>query len=66
MRRCRQGLPGSRPRTRRARPIVPVSMAEERATNPFLRAVEPSVKEAVGLPGGDDAAVFARGAAAEG
>lgn len=39
-------------------PIVPVSMAEERATNPFLRAVEPSVKEAVGLPGGDDAAVF--------
>ncbi|MEM0943281.1 MAG: hydroxyacylglutathione hydrolase [Pseudomonadota bacterium] len=40
-------------------PIVPVSLAEELATNPFLRAVEPSVKEAVGLPGADDASVFA-------
>ena len=40
-------------------PIVPVTMAEERATNPFLRAVEPSVKKAVGLDGADDAAVFA-------
>ena len=40
-------------------PIVPVSMAEEKATNPFLRAVEPSVKAAVGLAGADDAAVFA-------
>ncbi|MEM1316343.1 MAG: hydroxyacylglutathione hydrolase C-terminal domain-containing protein, partial [Pseudomonadota bacterium] len=40
-------------------PIVPVTLAEEKATNPFLRAVEPAVKNAVGLPGGDDAAVFA-------
>ena len=40
-------------------PIVPVSMAEERATNPFLRAVEPSVKAAVGLVGADDASTFA-------
>jgi hydroxyacylglutathione hydrolase len=39
--------------------IVPVSMAEERATNPFLRAVEPSVKQAVGLAGADDASTFA-------
>ena len=39
-------------------PIVPVSMAEEKATNPFLRAVEPSVKANVGMAGGDDAAVF--------
>lgn len=39
--------------------IVPVSVAEERATNPFLRAVEPSVKASVGLAGADDAAVFA-------
>ncbi|MEM7057469.1 MAG: hydroxyacylglutathione hydrolase [Pseudomonadota bacterium] len=39
--------------------IVPVSMAEEKATNPFLRAVEPSVRAAVGLDGADDAAVFA-------
>jgi len=40
-------------------PIVPATMAEERATNPFLRATEPAVKEAVGLAGADDAAVFA-------
>lgn len=40
-------------------PIVPVTLAEERATNPFLRAVAPEVKAAVGLAGGDDAAVFA-------
>ena len=40
-------------------PIVPVSMAEEKATNPFLRAVEPSVKANVGLSGADDAGTFA-------
>ena len=40
-------------------PIVPASMALERATNPFLRAVEPGVKKAVGLDGADDASVFA-------
>ncbi|HEY5597225.1 MAG TPA: hydroxyacylglutathione hydrolase [Kiloniellales bacterium] len=42
-----------------AEPIVPVSIAEEKATNPFLRATEPSVKASVGLAGADDAAVFA-------
>ena len=40
-------------------PIVPSTIAEEKATNPFLRAVEPAVKRAVGLDGADDAAVFA-------
>jgi hydroxyacylglutathione hydrolase len=40
-------------------PIVPATIAEEKATNPFLRATEPSVKAAVGLAGADDAAVFA-------
>ena len=40
-------------------PIVPVNMAEERATNPFLRAIEASVKASVRLAGADDAAVFA-------
>jgi len=40
-------------------PIVPVSMAEEKATNPFLRATEAPVKASVGLAGADDAAVFA-------
>ncbi len=40
-------------------PIVPVTLAEELETNPFLRATETPVKQAVGLPDGDDAAVFA-------
>lgn len=40
-------------------PIVPVTLAEEKATNPFLRATEPTVKASVGLAGADDAAVFA-------
>ncbi len=40
-------------------PIVPVTLEEELATNPFLRATQPSVKAAVGLSGADDAAVFA-------
>ncbi len=40
-------------------PIVPVTLGEELATNPFLRAPEPEVKAAVGLAGADDAAVFA-------
>jgi hydroxyacylglutathione hydrolase len=40
-------------------PIVPVTLAEEKSTNPFLRATEPTVKASVGLAGADDAAVFA-------
>jgi hydroxyacylglutathione hydrolase len=40
-------------------PIVPATIAEEKATNPFLRATEPTVKAAVGLAGAEDAAVFA-------
>ena len=40
------------------RPIVPSTLAEERATNPFLRAREPSVKAALGMADADDAAVF--------
>lgn len=40
-------------------PIVPVTLEEELATNPFLRATQPAVKAAVGLEGADDAAVFA-------
>jgi len=44
---------------RAGEPIVPATLAEEKATNPFLRATEEAVKAAVGLPGADDAAVFA-------
>ena len=40
-------------------PIVPSTLAEELATNPFLRAREPAVKAALGMAGADDAAVFA-------
>jgi len=39
--------------------LLPVSLAEELATNPFLRAIQASVKASVGLAGADDAAVFA-------
>ena len=38
---------------------VPSTMGEERATNPFLRADQPSVARAVGLPPTDPVAVFA-------
>jgi hydroxyacylglutathione hydrolase len=34
-------------------PIVPATIAEEKATNPFLRATEPAVQQAVGLAGAD-------------
>ena len=37
---------------------LPTTIALELATNPFLRVEEPSVQAAVGLPGGDAAAVF--------
>jgi hydroxyacylglutathione hydrolase len=39
--------------------IIPVTLAEELETNPFLRATQPSVKASVGLAGADDGAVFA-------
>ena len=38
---------------------VPSTMGEERATNPFLRADQPSVARAVGLSPSDPVAVFA-------
>ena len=38
---------------------LPTTVADERATNPFLRAGEPAVKEAMGLAGTDADAVFA-------
>ena len=44
---------------RQGEPIVPSTIADEKATNPFLRATESGVKQAVGLAGADDASVFA-------
>ncbi|VTZ49632.1 Hydroxyacylglutathione hydrolase [Methylocella tundrae] len=38
---------------------LPTTIAIELATNPFLRAEEPEVQAAVGMPGADPAAVFA-------
>lgn len=41
------------------RPTVPTTLAEERATNPFLRAADPAVQASVGLSGADPVEVFA-------
>lgn len=41
------------------RPTVPSMLSEELATNPFLRASLPEVKEAMAMAGSPDAAVFA-------
>jgi hydroxyacylglutathione hydrolase len=43
----------------RGEATVPSTLAEERATNPFLRADRPALAQAVGLPSGDPVAVFA-------
>ena len=40
-------------------PTVPSTMAEERQTNPFLRADDPALAEAAGLAGANPALVFA-------
>ena len=41
------------------RPTVPSTLAEELATNPFLRASQPEIKAVLGLSGASDADVFA-------
>ncbi|MCI4660476.1 MAG: hydroxyacylglutathione hydrolase [Neomegalonema sp.] len=41
-------------------PTIPTTIGRELATNPFIRAFEPAVKNALNLPGADDAAVFAQ------
>lgn len=43
----------------RGEPTVPTTMAAEKATNPFLRADDPAVAEALGLAGAEPVAVFA-------
>lgn len=40
-------------------PTVPSTLAEERATNPFLRASDPALKKSLGLGDATDAEVFA-------
>ena len=41
------------------RPTVPSTLALERATNPFLRASDPGMKAALGMPDASDAETFA-------
>ena len=41
------------------RPTVPTTLSHELATNPFLRANLPGVKELIGMPGASDAEAFA-------
>jgi hydroxyacylglutathione hydrolase len=41
------------------KPTLPTTIAAELATNPFLRAEEPTLQAAVGMAGADPAAVFA-------
>ena len=40
------------------RPTIPTTIGLEKRTNPFLRADDPAVQAAVGMNGGDPAAVF--------
>ena len=40
-------------------PTIPTTMAEELATNPFLRASDPAIQTFLSLEGADNAAVFA-------
>lgn len=41
-------------------PTVPVTLAEEAATNPFLRPADPAIRRALGLSGASDLDVFTR------
>lgn len=45
---------------KRGEPTVPTTMALEKATNPFLRADDPAVAEALGMAGADPVDVFAK------
>jgi hydroxyacylglutathione hydrolase len=42
----------------RGEPTVPSNLGEEIATNPFLRADDPVLKSAMGMPDASDAEVF--------
>ena len=43
----------------RDEPTVPSTLAQERATNPFLRPDSPLLQKTVGMVGADPVAVFA-------
>jgi hydroxyacylglutathione hydrolase len=43
----------------RGQPTIPTVLADELGTNPFLRADDPALADAIGMPGADPVAVFA-------
>lgn len=43
----------------RGEPTLPTTLAQERATNPFLRAAEPSIRKNLGMSDAEDWQVFA-------
>jgi len=43
----------------KSKPTLPTTIAAEKKTNPFLRADDPVLAEALGMTGADAAAVFA-------
>jgi hydroxyacylglutathione hydrolase len=45
--------------TSAGRPTVPSTLAEEKATNPFLRAADPAIRARLGMESASDAEVFA-------
>jgi hydroxyacylglutathione hydrolase len=42
----------------KGRPTVPSSLAEEKATNPFLRPSDPAIRARLGMQAASDAEVF--------
>ncbi len=42
----------------KGKPTLPTTIAEERATNPFLRADDPAIADAIAMKGVDPAAIF--------
>jgi len=44
---------------KKSEPTVPTTIGEELATNPFLRAADPAIREHLGMAGASDAEVFA-------
>ena len=44
----------------RGEPTIPTTMAAERQTNPFMRADDPAVAQALGMAGADPVDVFAK------
>jgi len=58
--RVAEALAAARAKRSAQLPTVPTTIAEERATNPFLRASEPALRQALGLPANaSDVEVFA-------